>query len=110
MGFSPEQIALHESIARAKGPEWQARINAIAERDRKARALVNEIHEKLPPGLTGVVMVNADTGEWLNAKDKADGWKKSSRKWGKDIAHPPLWMITLTHEPEYLPPPEIFRP
>jgi len=109
MGFSPEQVRLHESIARATGPRWRARIDKIAERDRKARELVNQIHRNLPQGLTGVVMVNADTGEWLNAKDKNDGWKKSRRKWGKNIAHPPLWIITLTPEPEYLPPPEILR-
>ncbi len=110
MGFTRRQIALHESIRRAKRPEWHAHIKAVAERDRKARALVDQIHKNLPPGLTGVVMINADTGEWLHAEDKDDGWKKSRRRWGKNIAHPPLWTIVLTPEPEYLPPLEMFRP
>lgn len=89
--------------------EFRARLEAVAERDRKARALCDEIEKKLPKGMTGVVMVNADTGEWLNAKDRDEGWKKAEKKWGKDIAHPPLWQITLTPQKEFIEKPENLR-
>lgn len=75
--------------------EFWARVDAVAERDRLARVLLAEIHADLPTDMTGVVMVNADTGEWLNAPNKDEGWAEARKKWGAKIAHPPLWMITL---------------
>ncbi|MEK7114246.1 MAG: hypothetical protein AAB850_01715 [Patescibacteria group bacterium] len=108
-GFSPEQIRLHRKILKAKGPRWRARIAKIAERERKAQVLLDEIHKGLPKDMTSVVMVNADTKEWFNKKNVDACWREARKRWGKDIAGPPIHTITLTEPEEYIPPPEIFR-
>jgi hypothetical protein len=71
-------------------------VDEVAARDKKARTLLEEIHKRLPSNLVGVVMVNADTEEWFNANDKDAGWAECRRRWGENIVHPPIWMISLT--------------
>ena len=94
--FTSEQKRLHRSIARAKrDPEWRAMRKAVDERNRKAMALLERIKKELSPDLTGVVMVNADTEEWFQAANKDAGWKEARRRYGPQIAHPPLWMINI---------------
>ena len=59
------------------------------------RAYLGEVHAKLPEGMTGVVMVNQDRGLYFHAESKDAGWAEARRRWGPNIAHPPLWMIEL---------------
>lgn len=74
------------------------RLGAVHERLDRGRSLCNDIEKDLPAGLVGVVAVNATTGEWFNAQNKDAGWKEARKKWGENIAAPPLWMIMLTPE------------
>ncbi len=76
--------------------EFKERVASVAERERKANILLDNIIEQLPQGLNGlVVMVNADTGTWFNTKDHETGWMEAKQRWGEHIAHPPVWTIDL---------------
>lgn len=75
--------------------QFSAGIHNVYERDTAARALCHEIRKELPPGLKGVVLLNADNAEWVAGRDPADAWMKARGKWGKDIAHPPIWKFPV---------------
>ncbi len=97
-------------VKKITSADWGKATTTIAQRyayDEEARAFCGRIQEKLPRGMKGVVMVNADTRKWFNAANRNAGWTEARRRWGKEIAHPPIYMIVLTEEAHPAPPPPL---
>ena len=52
--------------------------------------------DALPSDSTGYFVINFDKKEHFRAENKEEGWAEARRRWGKEIAHPPIWVVDRT--------------